>query len=61
MSVKVAAHHVQHIDNQGIADGVENLIAGLAINQDILGAQHRQMLRDVGLLDTQPFHKSAGR
>src|SRR5271154_6839899 len=57
LSMKIAAHHIQDFDNQGVAHRVEDLIAGLAADEDVLGAQHGQMLRRVRLLDPQAAYQ----
>ena len=56
----VAAHEVEDFGDDAVAEGVEHLVAFLAIDDDLAVAQRRQVLREVGLLDSQPFLDSSG-
>ena len=40
----------EDLDDDGVADGVEDLVAGLAGGDELLGAQYGEVLGDVGLL-----------
>ena len=45
---------------KGSRSGVKNLIAGFAIDQDVLRAQDGEVLGGVGLLDAETFDEGAG-
>ena len=45
---------------EGIANGVEDLVAGLAVDDELLGAEDGEVLGDVGLLHTELFNEGAG-
>jgi len=53
--LEIPAHHVEDLDQRLVAQGVENLIAFLAVGDDLPAAQNCKMLRKVGLLDAQPL------
>src|SRR5262249_51851534 len=55
----VEAHRVQHLHKPAAAEGIEDLVPFLAIDDDSPGAQHRQMLRRIGLFYTQSLEDSA--
>ena len=59
--LKIAPHDVQHLDQHGIAQRVEDLIAFPAIGDELAAAQNREVLGEVGLFDGQPFLDGAGR
>ncbi len=44
----------------GVADGVEDLVAGLAVDDDLLGSEHGEVLGDIGLLHAELFDEGAG-
>src|SRR5271167_1725836 len=50
VSFAIGAHDVEYLFEQWISQGIKNLIALLAIDHHVLGAQHREMLGDVRLL-----------
>jgi hypothetical protein len=58
--MKVTAHDVENFNDQRMAYGIEDLIARLAIDNDVSGAKHGEVLRSVGLLDTKPLDDCAG-
>ena len=43
-----------------VADGVEDLVAGLAVDDEMLGAEDGEVLRDVGLLHAELFDEGSG-
>src|SRR6266481_1313332 len=61
MNMKIAAHDVENFDDERIAHRVENLIAGLTIDQNILRPQYGEVLRGISLLDTEALDQTAGR
>ncbi len=61
MLFEVAAHEGEDLQDDGVADRVEDLISGFAIDDDLLGAQDREVLGDVGLLHAEVFDESSGR
>ncbi len=60
MGVEVAAHEGEDFDEDGVADGVEDLVAGFAVDDELLGSEDGEVLRDVGLLHAQLFDELAG-
>lgn len=60
MGVEVAAHQGEDLDDDWIADGIEDLVADLAIDDELLGTEDGKMLREVGLFDVEFFHQLAG-
>src|SRR5690349_15652119 len=61
MSLEVAAQDVQHFNQQRIAHSIEDLVAFLAVDHDVFGAQDCEMLRSVRLLQPEPFDDLACR
>jgi hypothetical protein len=61
VGLKVAAHDIQYIDQQGITDGVKYLISLFTAENNLLGAQNSEMLRGICLLDSQPLDKITRR
>ena len=61
LGVEIVPHQLQNFNDRAVAHGVEHLVAGLAIDHKLLGAQHAQVLRDVGLLHAQLFNEHPGR
>ena len=59
--MEVGAHQIQNLDDDGVANRIEDLIAGLAIGNKLLGPQHRQVLRDIGLLHAELLDQRSGR
>ena len=57
--MKVVAHQVEDFAEERIAEGVKDLISLLAANDNLLGAQHAQMLRNIGLFQFQPLVNAA--
>ena len=60
MGMEVSAHQVQNFNDDGVADRVEHLISGLAIGNKLLCTQHREMLRDIGLLHAKLLNQFPG-
>ncbi len=60
MCLKVLPHQIQHFDENFVPERIENLVTLLAAVDDLPAAQDRQMLRNVGLLNAQPFLDGAG-
>ena len=56
---EVLPQQVEHLNQHRIADGVEDLVAGFPVHQDVLGAQHREVLRQVRLLDVEQVEQLA--
>jgi hypothetical protein len=61
MGVEVAPHQVENVYDEGVANGIENLIGRLAIHQNVLRPQHCEVLRDVRLFHPEPFNQHTGR
>ena len=53
MGLKIAPHEGEDFCNERIADGVEDLISSPAAEDELLRAEHGEMLRYVGLLHSQ--------
>ena len=60
MCLKVLPHQIKHFDKNLVPERIENLVTLLATVDDLPAAQDRQMLRNVGLLNAQPFLNGAG-
>jgi hypothetical protein len=60
MCLKILPHQIKHFDKNLVAERIENLVTLLAAVDDLPAAQDRQMLRNVGLLNAQPFLDGAG-
>ena len=58
--MEVGAHEIQDLDDDGVADGVEDLVAGFASGDELLGAEHGEVLRDVCLLEDELFDEGSG-
>src|SRR6185312_6810501 len=61
MSVKISTHDVENFKNKRIAHGIKNLISQLAVHENVLRPQYRQVLGRICLLDAEPLNDSAGR
>ncbi len=61
LPIEVAAKNVQHLDQGGVAQRVEDLIADLPVHQHLFASQHGEVLRGIGLLEAQFFHELPGR
>ena len=61
MHLKVAAHDVQHLKNQGITHTVEDLAARFAAGNDMLGPQDGKVLGSIGRLQHQPLDNHRNR
>jgi hypothetical protein len=61
VGLEVAAHDVEDLDQHGMPQGVEDLVALLPIRDQLPGTQDCQMLGKVGLLDGQAFLNLTGR
>jgi hypothetical protein len=59
--MKVSAHEIQDFDDDGVADRIKDLVAILAVGDEPLGAQHRKMLGDVGLLQFELLNQGSSR
>ena len=60
MRLEVAPEQIEHLDQDGIAQGVVDLIACPAIDDHLFGPQDGEMLGGVGLLQIQLRHQRAG-
>ena len=58
--MEVGAHEIQDLDDDGVADGIEDLVAGLAGGDELLGAQDGEVLGDVGLLEAELLDQGSG-
>ena len=61
VGLEVAAHDVEDLDQHGMPQGVEDLVALLPIRDQLPGTKDCQMLGKVGLLDGQAFLNLTGR
>jgi hypothetical protein len=59
--LEVLPHQVEHLAEDWVAQRVEHLVAVLAADDDLPGAQHREVLGHVGLLQTEPLVQPAVR
>src|SRR5579871_1865771 len=50
MGMEISSHQTQNLNDDGVSNGIEDLIAGLAIHNKLFRSQHRKMLRDISLL-----------
>jgi hypothetical protein len=57
MRMKVVPHHVEHLDDARIANGVEDLIALAPAQDNVLGPENGKMLGSIRLLQVQPAHE----
>lgn len=48
--MEIGAHEIQDLNDEGVSDQVKDLISYPAIGDQLLGPQHGEVLRDVGLL-----------
>ena len=51
---------VEDLNDEGVADGVENLVAGLAIDDEVFCSQDGEVLGDVGLFQAKFFDQGTG-
>lgn len=58
--MEVGAHEGEDLVDEGITHGVEDLVAGLPIDNKVFGAQDGEVLGDVGLLHVELFDEGAG-
>lgn len=56
MFLEVRAHQIKYLNDQRVPHRIENLIAGLSVQNDLLCPEYRKMLRNIGLLHSQPFN-----
>src|ERR1700677_2564712 len=61
MRLEVGAHEGEDLENDGVADRVKDLVAGLPVDDNLFGAQDGEVLGDVGLLHAEFFDQCAGR
>lgn len=61
VGLKVLPHQIQHLDQDLVSNGVEHLSAFFAGADDLPAPKDGQVLRNIGLLDTEPLLKSTGR
>lgn len=60
MGMEVLPHQIEHLDDQGVSHGIEDLVACLAIYDDLFGPEYGEMLGDIGLFHAQPLDDGAG-
>src|SRR5579875_2137328 len=53
LGLEIFPHERQNLDDGGVPNRVENLVAHLAVDDDLLGAQYAQVLRNIRLLDAK--------
>jgi hypothetical protein len=58
--MKVGAHQMEHLNDDGIPNRIENLIANSPIDHDLLGSKDRKMLGNVRLLHPELFNQHTG-
>src|ERR1043166_1540691 len=61
LGIKVAAQDFEDFDQGAIPDRVIDLVAHLPADHDLFGPKYGQMLRGVGLLDTELFDQLSSR
>ena len=61
MRLEVPSHCIEHLDQQRIAQRIEDLIPLLSTDDKLLGAQHREMLRHVGRFNPDAFEDRTHR
>jgi hypothetical protein len=54
------AHNVEHFAEDGVRQGIEDLIASLTVYHDLAAAQDGEVLGEVGLLDAETGLEGAG-
>ncbi len=59
--LKILPHQIEDFDENLVPERIENLVTLLTAADDLPAPQDRQMLRNVGLLNAQPFLNGAGR
>src|ERR1039458_7554057 len=58
----IMAHDIEHLPQDRIRQGIENLIAFLPVYHDLAAAQDGEVLGEVGLLNPEPgLHGSGGK
>jgi len=58
--MEVGAHQGKYLIDKGISDRVEDLVAGLAVGDELFGAENGEVLRDVGLLHIELVDEGTG-
>jgi hypothetical protein len=58
--MEVGTHKIQDLYDGAVTDGIEDLVAGTAVHEDLFGAKDAEVLRDVGLLHAELFDESPG-
>ena len=58
--MEVGAHEGEDLADEGIADGVKHLVAVFTGRDEVLGAEHGEVLGDVGLLHLELVDEGAG-
>ncbi len=59
--MEVGAHQIQNLNDDGVPNRIEDLIASLTIRNKLLSPQHREMLRDISLLHAKLLDQRSGR
>src|SRR5258708_5567316 len=57
----ITAHGIEHIAENWIRQGIENLVASLAVDHDLAAAQDGEVLGEVGLLNPESGLQGSGR
>ena len=58
--MEIGAHQIQNINDDGVPDRVEHLISSLAMGNKLLCTQHREVLRNIGLLHSKLLYQCPG-
>ena len=58
--MEIRAHQIQNLNDDGVPNRIEHLISRLAIGNKLLCPQHREMLRDIGLLHGKLLYQCPG-
>jgi hypothetical protein len=59
--LKIAAHQCEYLEQDRVANGIEDLVPGLPVQDELSRSKNRQMLRNVGLLHAEFLDKVACR
>ncbi|SRR5579883_33537 len=59
--LKIVAHQGKYLEQDRIANGIEDLVPGLPIHDKLSRSKNGQVLRDVGLFHAELLNQVAGR
>ncbi len=57
--MEIALHKIEHFDDEGVADGIKNLVAGFPAKDNVLRTKHSEVLRSIGLFNPEMLYQAA--